>query len=156
MLHLVKIGARDSVTAAVLVLPYDVRQKSRFRAVLEDGREVAVLLPRSGILRDGDVLEDEHGFRVRVRSAPESVSIASTEDPLLLTRAAYHMGNRHVPLQIDDDCLVYQHDHVLDEMLRELGMKVVSTVAPFEPESGAYANHSHGNGHGRRHDHGVQ
>jgi len=145
MLQLIRFGTHGSPTNATLVLPYDIRQKSRFRAVLDDGREAAVLLPRRSILRDGDVVEGD-ATRVLVRAALESVSVASSPDRLLLARAAYHMGNRHVPLQIKTHCIVYQRDHVLDRMLGDLGLSVTTAILPFDPETGAYGHssiHSH-------------
>jgi urease accessory protein len=129
----------------VLSLPYDERKKSRLRARAESGREVAIVLERGSMLRDGDLLAADGGEIVVVRAAEESVSDVSSADALLLTRAAYHLGNRHVPLQLELGGLRYQHDHVLDQMVRALGLEVVPRMAAFEPESGAYARgHVHG------------
>ena len=131
-------------TEWVVSLPYDRRQKSRLRATTTSGESVAIIVPRGATLRHGDCLEDDQGTLLRVEAAEETVSRARTEDPLLLTRAAYHLGNRHVPLQIDALCLSYRADHVLDAMVRELGLDVGVTQSRFEPESGAYAGrHSH-------------
>lgn len=134
--------APQEPSTAALTLPYDARQKSRFRALLDDGREAAVMLPRGTVLRDGDLLVAEDGTRVRVRAEAERVSVASAADALSALRAAYHLGNRHVPLQIRQQELVYRHDHVLDAMLRQLGLNVTERLSPFEPESGAYG-HAH-------------
>jgi urease accessory protein len=147
---------------AVLTLTFDQRRISRLRAALDDGREAALLLLRGTILRDGDHLRGEGGVIALVRAAAESLSIASTNDAHLLTRAAYHLGNRHVPLQIGADTLAYAHDHVLDDMVRGLGLTVTSREAPFEPEAGAFADqehehaheHGHGHQHGHEHEHG--
>jgi urease accessory protein len=144
----------------VLALPYDDRKKSRLRAITEQGREVAIVLERGSQLRDGDLLAADGGEVLLVRAAPEQVSDTSSADARLLARAAYHLGNRHVPLQIELGALRYQHDHVLDAMLRELGLEVIVRTAPFEPEAGAYAHgassggppHSHG---GEPHTHGA-
>jgi urease accessory protein len=138
-----------------LSLPFETRQKSRFRAQLEDGTPVGVVLDRGLILRHGDELESDEGVRVRIEAAPEPVSQVQSADPLLLARACYHLGNRHVPLQIDAGGLRYLHDHVLDDMVRGLGLTVAFTHAPFEPEAGAYAGggHGHGHHHGHHHDH---
>jgi urease accessory protein len=140
----------------VLTLTFDQRRKSRLRAALDDGREAALMLLRGTILRDGDHLRGEGGMIVLVRAAAESLSIASTGDAHLLTRAAYHLGNRHVPLQIGADYVAYAHDHVLDDMVRGLGLTVTSRQAPFEPEAGAFA-HDHDGGHEHEHvnDHGT-
>lgn len=131
----------------VLTLVFDARQRCRQRVVLEDGSERALLLPRGTTLRDGDRLRDTEGAIIRVRAAPETVSVARTTDRHLLVRAAYHLGNRHVPLQIDIDSLRYRHDHVLDAMVEGLGLSVSCEQVPFEPELGAYAHDGHG-GHG--------
>jgi urease accessory protein len=128
--------------SASLTLAYDARQKSRFRARLDDGREAAVMLPHGTVLRHGDLLVAEDGTRVRVHAEPERVSVASAADALGALRAAYHLGNRHVPLQIAEQQLVYRHDHVLDAMLEQLGLQVSERLLPFEPETGAYG-HSH-------------
>ena len=141
----------------VLTLTFDQRRKSRLRAILDDGREAALLLLRGTILRDGDHLRGEGGLIVVVHAAPESLSIASTSDAHLLTRAAYHLGNRHVPLQIGAEFVAYAHDHVLDDMVRSLGLAVTSRLAPFEPEAGAFAHthaaHEHDQTHSE-HEHG--
>ena len=83
------------------------------------------------------------GLVVEVRAAPEAVSTARADDALLLARAAYHLGNRHVALQLGPGWLRYPHDHVLDNMARELGLTVNREQAPFEPEAGAYQTHDH-------------
>ena len=135
---------------AKLTLPFELRQKSRLRAVLDSGDEVGLFLPRGTVLRQGDLLQTTNGLVVQVIAALEFVSIATAANPLLLARACYHLGNRHVALQIGADWLRYLHDHVLDRMVGELGLTVVCTQAPFEPEAGAY-DHYHGSGHS--HDH---
>lgn len=141
----------------VLSLPYDERKKSRLRARAESGREVAIVLERGSSLRDGDLLAAESGEILLVRAAAESVSDVTSADAVLLARAAYHLGNRHVPLQIERGALRYQHDHVLDAMVAALGLQVTPRTAAFEPEGGAYAGgHSHSHGHaddGHTHKH---
>jgi urease accessory protein len=104
------------------------------------------------VLRDGDQLRCADGSLVQVRAAAETLSGVQTDDPLLLARAAYHLGNRHVPLQIAATGLRYRHDHVLDDMVRALGLPVTTLRAPFQPDPGAYT-HGHGHGHGREHEH---
>jgi urease accessory protein len=130
-----------------LTLPYELRQKSRLRASLDNGDEIGLLLPRGTVLRGGDYLKSETGQVILVKAADEVVSTVSEKDPTLFARACYHLGNRHVPLQIGDGWLRYLHDHVLDDMLRGLGLSVGCERAPFEPEAGAY-----GGGH-HHHDH---
>jgi urease accessory protein len=129
-----------------LTLAFDERRKSRQRVVLDDGSEAALILPRGSVLADLDLLRADDGVVILVRAAPETVSRVRAENGLLLARAAYHLGNRHVPLQIAAGVLQYQHDHVLDGMVRTLGLEVEVVTAPFQPEGGAYAGHSHGRG----------
>ena len=151
----------DGQPVAILRLPYATRQRSRFRAELTDGTEVGVILPRGQVLRGGEFLAGTSGSVVRVEAAEEPVSEVHSSDTLLLTRASYHLGNRHVPLELGPGWLRYLHDHVLDAMVQGLGMSVRFTQAPFEPESGAYAGHEsahhhagHGHhGHGHAHEH---
>jgi urease accessory protein len=134
--------------AATVTLTYDQRCKSRQRLVLDDGSEAALVLERGTVLADGDRLRADDGAVIAVRAAPETLSCVRTGDPLALARAAYHLGNRHVPLQIAPGDLRYQHDHVLDEMVAALGLAVTVLTAPFQPEGGAY-----GRGHGHEHHH---
>ena len=126
-----------------LVLPFQLRNKSRLRTVLENGEEVGLILERGSILRGGDLLLADDGRVVEVVAEPETVSTVRAPDPLALCRASYHLGNRHVALQIGDGWIRYRHDHVLDEMVRGLGLSVKMEEAPFEPEAGAYGGHSH-------------
>jgi len=129
-----------------LVLPFELRCRSRFRARLADGEEVGVVLARGQILRGGDLLLTSDGRVVEVGAASEWVSTVRAEDPRLLARVAYHLGNRHVALQIGAGWLRYSHDHVLDELTRGLGAQLTVEQAPFEPEAGAYhdaSGHSH-------------
>ncbi len=144
MLH-IQERVNDTVSPeGVLVLPYELRQRSRLRARLVDGRDVALILPRGSVLRDGDILRSVCGVSVTVRAANESVSSAYTNDTHLLARACYHLGNRHVQVEIGQGWVRYLHDYVLDEMLERLGLEVKQESAPFEPEGGAYSQgHAH-------------
>ncbi|MFA0013855.1 urease accessory protein UreE [Vibrio lentus] len=130
-----------------LSLPIDSRIKSRLKVMLDDGRNAGLFLPRGHILRGGEQLSSECGLVVEVKAAPETVSTVYCEDLLLLTRVAYHLGNRHVPLQVEAGWVRYQHDHVLDEMVEGLGAKVTTETQPFEPEGGAYGGRSGGHHH---------
>jgi urease accessory protein len=130
-----------------LVLPFDMRSRSRFRARLTSGEEVGVVMQRGQVLRDGDLLCADDGRIVEIGAAPESVSTLKSTDARCLARAAYHLGNRHVALQLGDGWLRYRHDHVLDDMARGLGLSVIVEEAPFEPEPGAYQGSSHGHDH---------
>jgi urease accessory protein len=137
-----------------LALPFDARQKSRQRAKLVSGEEVALKLPRGEILRGGDLVTASDGRVIEVVAVPERLLHIECED---LARAAYHLGNRHVPVQIGEGFLRIAEDHVLEEMLRKLGARVSHVEAPFEPEAGAYGggHHQHDDmGHGGKiHDH---
>jgi urease accessory protein len=130
-----------------VMLPFEARQKARQRVRLASGREAGMMLPRGLVLRHGSVLRGDAGLRVRVEAAPERVSTVRCAGPRSLARAAYHLGNRHVWVEVGDGWLRYLHDHVLDDMVRGLGLEVTVETAPFEPESGAYAAHRHGHGH---------
>ncbi|HEY4188049.1 MAG TPA: urease accessory protein UreE [Polyangia bacterium] len=148
--------------SGTLSLGFEDRRRSRQLARLDDGREVGLNLPRGTVLRDGDRLSDEAepSTVVVVRAAAETLSVARSTDAHLLARAAYHLGNRHVPLQVAPDHVAYQHDHVLDGLVRDLGMSVATESAPFEPEAGGYRHdgtgrHEHGHGaHAHEHPHG--
>jgi urease accessory protein len=131
----------------LLELPYERRLKTRQRVRLQSGREAGLFLPRGTVLRNGDRLVAENGLRLDVVAARERVSIATCRDPLLLTRIAYHLGNRHVAVEVKKDRLIYLKDHVLDDMVRGLGAAVTAADQAFEPEEGAY----HGGGHHHSH-----
>ena len=147
--------------ASTITLDWDTRQKSRFDAVDSSQRQLGIFLPRGTVVRGGDVLVAEDGSLVRVEAAPQTVLriTACTEhgSPFDLTRAAYHLGNRHVPIELKPDHLKIEPDHVLADMLRAMHMTVVQVTESFEPESGAYGDHgghSHA-GHGEHsHAHG--
>ena len=132
-----------------LVLPFDLRIRSRLRTRLASGEEAVLRTERGAILRGGECLRAEDGRVVRISAAAEKVMHVACADQHELTRAAYHLGNRHVPVEIGDGYLRIAADHVLGDMLLGLGAKVEELEAPFEPESGAY-----GGGHGH-HDEGA-
>ena len=143
MLQLTSIAEHADECISTLTLPFELRQKARLHVTLDNGQEAGLFLPRGKIIRGGDTLAAETGEFVRVIAADELVTTASCSDTLLLARACYHLGNRHVPLQINSSWIRYAHDHVLDEMLSNLGLKLIQEQAPFEPESGAYSSHHH-------------
>ena len=145
MLELKRRVEKGQATAT-LTLPLEKRLRSRLRATLDDGGDAGIFLPRGQTLRHGDLLAADDGTVVRICAAPEVLSEVRVDDPSLLARACYHLGNRHVALQIEAGRLCYLHDHVLDEMLRGLGLQPTCTEAPFEPEPGAYGGHSHAHG----------
>ena len=143
--------------AASIELDWDVRQKSRFDAIDSQGRELGVFLPRGSVARGGDVLVAEDGSLIRVVAAPQPVLVVrhchQHGAPFDLLRAAYHLGNRHVQLELRPDHLKLEPDHVLADMLRQMHLIVTEERLAFEPESGAYGSSS-GHSHDHGHDHG--
>ena len=166
MLQISKLISKGAGLAPVLVkraatveLDWDVRQKSRFDALDSLGRALGVFLPRGTLVRGGDVLLAEDGAMVRVIAAPQQVlritACASHGTPFDLTRAAYHLGNRHVPIELQPDHLKIEPDHVLADMLRAMHLTVQEVEEAFEPEGGAYSagGHSHSHDHAEGHSH---
>ncbi len=144
--------------APAVSLDWDTRQKSRFDAHDSEGRALGVFLPREVAVRGGDVLVAEDGSLVRVIAMPQPVLVvrpcAQHGSPSDLLRAAYHLGNRHIALELHPDRLQLEPDHVLADMLRHMHLTVTEEIAPFEPEGGAYAMHAEGRHAGHAHDHG--
>lgn len=144
--------------AATLELDWDTRQKSRFEATDSSGRTLGVFLPRGTVVRGGDVLVADDGSLVRVVAAPQAVlkitHCTQHGTPYDLIRAAYHLGNRHVPIELKPDHLKIEPDHVLADMLRAMHLIVHAVEEAFEPENGAYASGGHGHSHGHEHSHG--
>ena len=132
-----------------LTLPFELRQKSRLRARLDNGEEVALILRRGQVLRGGDRVTAADGRELEIVAAPEKLLHIECEE---LARVAYHLGNRHVPLEVGQGFLRIAEDHVLEEMLRGLGARVSRIEAPFEPESGAYHRHDERGHGGKIHD----
>ena len=133
---------------ATLTLPFELRQRSRLRTSLDDGRDVALVLERGRALRGGDLLGSECGLCIEVLAGKEAVSGVRTTVAESLARVAYHLGNRHVALEVRRDELRYLADHVLDEMVRGLGLEVLQDELPFEPEGGAYDHDEPAHAHG--------
>ena len=166
LLHITKLLAQGRGFSRVLVmraptvsLDWDVRQKSRFQATDSSGRALGVFLPRGTTVRGGDVLVAEDGSLVRVEAAPQPVLVITPcrehGSSFDLLRAAYHLGNRHVAIELQPDHLKIEPDHVLAGMLRAMHLEVVARSAAFEPEGGAYAagRHDHApHQPGHRHD----
>jgi len=130
-----------------LELDFAARTKSRQRVQLASGTEAALLLERGAVLRGRQRLKGSDGRIVEVIAAPEDLLEARCQDPLALARAAYHLGNRHVSVEIGEGWLRIQNDHVLEHMLLGLGVAVSALRAPFEPESGAYSSGGHAHEH---------
>ena len=160
MIRLTTKIASDAQASASVTLPLDLRLKTRQRVTLASGEDAGIFLEKGAVLRGGEKLLSEDGMVVEIIAADEQVSSVYVDDALALAKAAYHLGNRHIPLQIDEGLLRYQHDHVLDEMVKGFGLEVTVELAPFEPEGGAYQSgaHSHGaaqQGHSHDHSDGV-
>ena len=137
-----RIEGHTGIYSTSLTLPFDQRQKSRLRVTLDNGNEASLILNRGAVLRHGDLLRTACGDVIEVRASLEAVSMVRESNSHLLSRACYHLGNRHIPLQIRDGSLCYLQDHVLDDMVRSLGLVVEHLEASFEPEPGAYQNDS--------------
>ena len=134
---------RSFEVRGTLRLAFDQRQKSRLRARLASGEEVALLLPRGTLLRGGDLVGASDGRVIEVVAEQELVLHVECASPVELARCAYHLGNRHVPVQLGEGWLRIAADHVLAEMLAKLGARVTPIEAPFEPEAGAYSGGHH-------------
>jgi len=143
--------------ATTVELDWDVRCKSRFDATDSSGRALGVILPRGSVVRGGDVLVADDGSLIVVKAAPQPVMVvrhcAEHGSPFDLLRAAYHLGNRHVQLELQPDRLLLEPDHVLADMLKQMHLLVSPEHAPFEPEAGAYAAAGHAGGHAHGHEH---
>ena len=174
-------GAYALEVKGQLKLPFDARQKSRLRTRLASGEEVALMLPRGEILRGGDLVVASDGRVIEVVAEQEQVLHITCRSAQEVTRAAYHLGNRHVPVQVGDGFLRIAADHVLEEMVSGLGATIEPLQAAFEPEAGAYGGghrhnddehghagriheygehrdpgHDHDHGHGKGHAHGHE
>ena len=143
---------RATLAASVndcVTLSFEQRQKTRLRVLLDRSKqEVGVHLPRGTTLRDGDLLRADDSSVLQIIAADEAVSIVLSDEAAVLARIAYHLGNRHVRVQVGDGWIGYLQDHVLDQMLIAMGHKITHQQKPFEAESGAY-------GHGAHHDHAT-
>lgn len=144
-------GGSDAVYT--LTLPFDQRIKGRLKVTLDNGDQAGLFLDRGPILRGGDCIATDDGQIAEIQAATETVSTVRSENALILAKVCYHLGNRHTPLQIGEGFARYQHDHVLDDMVRALGLEPACQQAPFEPEPGAYGEHHSDHAHGG-HSHG--
>lgn len=143
--------------AATVTLDWDQRQKSRFDCEDSQGRRIGVFLPRGTVVRGGDVLLAQDGSLLKVVAAPQPVlritHCREHGSAFDLLRAAYHLGNRHVPIELQPDHLKIEPDHVLADMLRQMHLVVQEVREPFEPEAGAYGGHGHAHAHAHAHGH---
>jgi len=141
-----------------LQLDFDTRQRSRFRATLQNGEAVGIDLPRTGTLKDGDVVQNASGDIIQIFAKPQTLTKVTADNAFELMRGAYHLGNRHVPLMLVEQgqaqhALYFEPDYVLADMLVKLGLTVSEVEHAFEPETGAYGHsHSHSHAHGHGHD----
>lgn len=143
--------------ASIVELDWDVRQKSRFDTTDSTGRQLGVFLPRGTLVRGDDVLVAEDGSLITVVARAQKVLLIQCADhgtPFDLIRAAYHLGNRHVPIELKPDHLKIEPDHVLADMLRAMHLIVTEVETAFEPEGGAYSAQGHGHAHQTQHGHG--
>ncbi len=144
------------VATSELWLPWDMRKRGRLRARTADNRDIGLFLKRGEPLREGEKLQSDCGAIIVVRAAAEELASAQCEDWLIFSRACNHLGNRHVPLQIEPCRLRFQRDPVLQQLVALLGMQVLEECAPFHPEAGAYREpgvhqHHHEHHHGTEH-----
>ena len=151
------ILATQQQNGQYLQLDFDTRQRSRFRAILQNGEAVGIDLPRTGTLKDGDVVQNASGDLVQIFAKPQTLTKVTADNAFELMRGAYHLGNRHVPLMLvqhdNDYALYFEPDYVLADMLVKLGLTVSEVEHAFEPETGAYGHGGHSHGHDNRLSH---
>jgi urease accessory protein len=145
------LSPADATATLTLTLPFELRAKSRLRCMLDNGEEAGIVLPQGTVLRDGQKVMSSDGRVIEIRAAAEALHEVVTDDIQLLARAAYHLGNRHVALEIGAGWLRLMRDHVLKTLLEKLGFEVREINAPFEPEAGAYGGGHHHHGEERGH-----
>lgn len=144
---------KEGAPSFTVTLGIDERIKSKLIVMTDTHEQIGISLPRGLVLQEDTLIANEDGQIVKVVCAPESVSTVSADDPVLLCTLAYHLGNRHVPLQIDrSGFLRYLSDHVLDDMVVRLGGKLIKEKAKFNPLPGAYG-HTHSHEHSHTHEH---
>lgn len=137
-----------------ITLAFELRQKGRFKAVSDQGLELGVFLERGQVLAQDDLLQAEDGRVFKVQALPEAVITAHAQDWPSFARACYHLGNRHVTLQLGERWLRFQPDHVLEHLAEHLGLRLETHEAPFHPEAGAYHGaHAHAHDHSHNHSH---
>ena len=137
-----------------LTLDFDSRHRRRIRLVVDQGDDILLDLPQAVAMADGDGLQLEDGRWLAVRAALEDLVEITHRDPVQLMRLAWHLGNRHLPTEIQDNVLRIRPDHVIEHMLCGFGAELHRTQAAFQPEGGAYGHsHEHEHHHGS-HSHG--
>lgn len=134
----------EAMASATLRLDFDARHRRRIRLTTDGGEDVLLSLPKAVAMADGDGLQLDDGRWLRVEAAAEFVVEIRHEDPHQLLRLAWHLGNRHLPTEIRDDVLRIRPDHVIEDMLRSFGAELLQVRGSFQPEGGAYGEHTHG------------
>lgn len=151
------ILATQQQNGQFLQLDFDTRQRSRFRATLQNGEAIGIDLPRTGTLKNGDVVQNASGDMIQIFAKPQTLTKVTADNAFELMRGAYHLGNRHVPLMLvehdNDYALYFEPDYVLADMLVKLGLTVSEAAHAFEPETGAYGHGGHSHGHDNRLSH---
>jgi urease accessory protein len=142
--------------SAVDSITLDAHERHRRRVVLsaERGTRFLLDLPQAAALHDGDGLVLDDGAIIRIVGRPEPLAEIAA-DPHVLARLAWHIGNRHIDVEIAGDRLRIRRDHVIEDMLRGLGARLSHIDAPFNPEPGAYDHHGHDHDHEHGHGHHV-
>lgn len=150
-------------SAGTITLDFDARHRRRIRMTADQGEDILLDLPKAIAMADGDGLQLDDGRWLFVQAAREHLVEIRHEDPRQLARLAWHLGNRHLPTEIQDEVLRIRPDHVIEHMLRRFGARLSNVQAPFQPEGGAYGEHGHSHdhdddehhhGHSRDHDGG--
>lgn len=141
----------ENTVTLTLCLTMLERTKSRLKITLNDGSDAGLFLPRGTVLKEHDIVESDNGIQAKITAVEETVSTVHSDDLLLLAKACYHLGNRHVPLQVEAGWCRYLHDHVLDDMVQRLGLIVKVEQAKYQPEPGAYGGSSAGSHDGHHH-----
>lgn len=139
--------ASEDLVETTVTLPWELRIKSRLKFELDNGEKAGLFLSRGEILRHRDRLKTQDGYTIEVVAAKEMVSTAHADSQRALNLACYHLGNRHIELEIGDTWVRYLHDHVLDEMVKGLGLSITTDKLAFEPEIGAYGHSKHSHAH---------
>lgn len=134
----------DIAVGFTLSLTAEERTRTRHRFETSEGQVLYLRLPRGTVLQDGDLLQSEDGtLVVRIAAKPELVLTVTSETPIDLLRASYHLGNRHVSIEVAPNYLRLSPDPVLQAMLEQLGVKVKEEIVSFQPEGGAYGHRHH-------------
>jgi len=141
--------------AGTLTLDFDARHRRRIRLSADNGEDILLDLPKSVAMADGDGLQLDDGTWLKITAASESLVEVRHNDRYQLMRLAWHLGNRHLPTEIREDALRIRPDHVIEEMLRGFGARLLNVQAAFQPEGGAYGTtHNHGHHHDDHHNQG--